>query len=48
MGQYNLADDVTALTQLYASYSDRARYFNWWQRALYLNFIIIVNKYYHY
>ena len=28
MGQYNLADDVTALTQLYASYSDRARYFN--------------------
>ena len=26
--EYNLADDVTALTQLYASYSDRARYFN--------------------
>ena len=23
-----LADDVTALTQLYALYSDRARYFN--------------------
>ena len=32
---------MTDLAQLYALYSDRARSFNQWQRALYLNFIII-------
>ena len=35
-----LADGVTALAQLYALYSHRARSFNQWQRALYPNFII--------
>ena len=42
--QYNLADGVTALAQLYALYSHRARSFNQWQRALYPNFIIILNE----
>ena len=41
---YNLADGVTALAQLYALYSHRARSFNQWQRALYPNFIIIISK----
>ena len=35
-----LADGVTALAQLYALYSHRARSFNKWQRTWYLNFII--------
>ena len=33
-----LADGVTAVAQLYALYSHRARSFNQWQRVLYLNF----------
>ena len=41
---YNMADDVTALAQFYALYSHRARSFNQWQRALYPNFIIKVNR----
>ena len=32
--QHNLTDDVTALAQFYALYSDRAQSFNHWQRAL--------------
>ena len=36
-------DGVTALAQLYALYSDRARFFNQWQRALYPNLTINVN-----
>ena len=36
--QSNLADSVTALAQLYALYSDRARSFNQWQRTLYPKF----------
>ena len=39
----NLADGVTALAQLYALHSHRARSFNQWQYALYPNFIIITN-----
>ena len=35
-----LADGVTAVAQLYALYSHRARSFNQWQHALYPNFII--------
>ena len=38
--QYNLADGVTALGQLYALYYDSKRSFNQWQRALHPNFII--------
>ena len=37
-----MTDGVTALAQLYALYSHRARSFNQWQHALYPNFIIIV------
>ena len=37
-----LADGVTAVAQLYALYSHRARSFNQWQRALYPNFIITI------
>ena len=36
-----LADGVTALAQLNAVYSHRARSFNQWQRVLYPNFIIM-------
>ena len=35
---------MTALAQLYALYSHRARSFNQWQRALYPNFIINVYR----
>ena len=38
--KYNLADDVTALAQVYALCSHRARSFNQLQRALYPNFIM--------
>ena len=40
VGQSNLADNVTALAQLYGLYSHRARSLNQWQRALYPNVII--------
>ena len=42
--QYNLADGVTALAQLYALCSHRVRSFNQWQRALFPNFIIIFHR----
>ena len=35
---------MTALAQLYALYSHRARSFNQLQRSLYRNFIIIINS----
>ena len=38
---HNLADGMTALAQLYAPYSHRARSFNQWQRALYPDFIMM-------
>ena len=41
---YNLANGVTALAKLYALYSHRARSFNQRQRALYPNFIIMIDK----
>ena len=37
---HNLAGGVTALAQLFALYSDKARFFKQWQRALHPNFII--------
>ena len=37
---HNLPDGLTALAQLYALNSHRARSFNQWQHALYPNFII--------
>ena len=43
--KYNLADGVTALTQLYALYSHGARSFNQRQRASSLNFITIYVPY---
>ena len=39
-----MADGVTALAQLYALYSHRARSFSQLQRALYPNFIIKVSS----
>ena len=38
--QYKFANGVTALAQFRALYSNRARPFNQWQRALYPNFTI--------
>ena len=40
---YSFADGMTALAELYVLYFDRASSFNWWQRALYPNFIIKLN-----
>ena len=37
--QYKLTNGVTTLAQLCVWYSDRARFFNQWQRALHLNYI---------